>query len=206
MKDPLVKVCGITRQEDADLAASLGVHLLGFIFHPESPRFVPPEHVRRIRTTGTMRVGVFVKQTPAEILDIMQRAQLHIAQLHGGQDEAFCEQLGKMHVMKVFWPQRYGSREKLEDDLKRFAHCSRFYLLDAGLEGGGSGEHIDFAFLNGLSSPKTWFLAGGLGPHNIDAALAACHPCGVDLNSRVESAPGVKDHTLLREALRSILR
>jgi len=200
-RSSLVKVCGITRQEDADRCIALDVGLLGFIFHPKSPRNVTPEQAGAIRTPGVMRVGVFVDQAPEEVRAIMRTSDLHLAQLHGDQNRAFCEAIGKSRVMRVFWPERYATRVDLEADLTAYADCVRFFLFDAGSGGGGHGKNFDFSFLGGLKTHKTWFIAGGLGPHNILAALDSCSACGVDLNSGVESSPGVKDPDLLQTTL-----
>jgi phosphoribosylanthranilate isomerase len=196
--EALVKVCGITRQEDADYCLGIKVQLLGFIFHESSPRCVTPEQVAAIHTGEAMRVGVFVKQSPEEVLRIMARANLHMAQLHGDQDEAFCEALGKKRIMRVFWPERYEDMADLEADMERFAPWCRFFLLDAGAAGGGHGKTQDWLRLANLKRPKALFVAGGLGPQNILQVLRACNPCGIDLNSGVESAPGVKDHIKLK--------
>ncbi len=200
----MVKVCGITRQEDASTAIEAGADLLGFIFHCGSPRCVTPEQAAAINTGRVMRVGVFVKQNPGEVLEIMAQARLHLAQLHGDQDLEFCKRLGRLKVMRTFWPTRYETREELEADLEGFADHSRFFLLDSGLSGGGHGGTVDFGFLDGLRSRRPWFLAGGLTPANAAEAVSACQPCGVDLNSGVEAAPGIKDPALVRQALRCL--
>ncbi|MBL3583733.1 phosphoribosylanthranilate isomerase [Oleidesulfovibrio alaskensis] len=201
-KDALTKVCGITRQQDADLCVELDADLVGFVFHPESPRCITPEAVRAIETPGLMRTGVFVNQTADEVRLIMQRARLDVAQLHGGQDEAFCTRVGRSRVIKVLWPATYATRSELEDDMRRFAHCSRFMLFDAGTSGGGSGATLDWKWLAGTPGIKTWFVAGGLGPDTLAEAIRQCNPCGVDLNSGVESAPGIKDEARLRACFR----
>ncbi len=200
----MVKICGLTSQADADLCLRFEAGLVGFVFHQKSPRYITPEKAETINTGEAMRVGVFVDQSPQEIRDIMRRARLHIAQLHGDQDQAFCQELGKPRVMRVFWPQRYETRQDLEKDLELYAPCMRFALFDAGTAGGGHGTPFDFNFLKGLNSPKSWFIAGGLGPDNIKLALGACNPCGIDLNSGVESAPGVKDQQLMARAFQQL--
>ncbi|AGW12509.1 phosphoribosylanthranilate isomerase [Megalodesulfovibrio gigas] len=202
--DVLVKVCGITRQEDADAAIAINASLLGFIFHPASPRAMTPAKARAICTGERMRVGVFVNQTPGEILDIMDDARLHLAQLHGDQDEACCLALGRQRVMRAFWPERHANLADFEAELARFAPFCRFFLFDAGASGGGHGKSLDWAALGRLKSPRSWFLAGGLSPDNVRQAVDACNPDGVDLNSGVEAAPGIKDPAKLaaaREAL-----
>ncbi len=200
----MIKICGLTRQEDADVCGWLETSLAGFIFHPASPRAVTPEQAAAIRTGTAMRVGVFVRQSVDEILRIMEQARLHLAQLHGDQGPAFCAALGKSKVMRVFWPERYDSLRDLEADLQRYAPCCRFFLFDAGKQLGGHGAEQDWTRLKGLRSPKSWFIAGGLGPDNVLAAIDACNPCGVDLNSGVESAPGIKDHDKLKAVLRQL--
>lgn len=197
--DVMIKVCGLTRQEDADLCVELKVNLAGFIFHPASPRAVTPEQVAAIDTPDIMRVGVFVDQDVAEVRRIMDVAGLHLAQLHGDQDVEFCERLGRMRVMRTFWPERYPDRADLAAEMQRYEPVSRFFLLDAGASGGGHGRAMDFSRLKGLKPHKTWFLAGGLGPDNLMKALEDCDPCGVDLNSGVEASPGVKDPDKLRQ-------
>ncbi len=201
-----IKVCGITAQVYADMAACpaegsakmSGADCLGFIFHGPSPRNVRPEAVADIRTPEhVLRVGVFVRQDADEVQRVMRMARLDLAQLAGNQDEAFCEAVGPHRVMRVFWPERHRDApdplDALRVELDRFAGLLRFALLDAGQSGGGHGRSLDFAALDGLEPPAPWWLAGGLGPDNLSRALTSCTPFGVDLNSGVESAPGVKD-------------
>jgi len=200
-KHPLIKLCGITRQTDADACTRHGVELTGFIFHPTSPRNVTPEVAAGIGTGSALRVGVFVKQDQREVLEIMASARLDLAQLCGDNDPAFCRAVGTSRVLRVFWPERYKARAALEDDLDRFAPVMSYALLDAGLSGGGHGRHMDFSFLTGLECPKPWLLAGGLSPESLPQAMAACSPTGFDLNSGLESAPGIKDHERLSRAV-----
>ena len=147
------------------------------------------------------RVGVFAGSPLEEIRRIARTAKLDLFQLHGNEDEDFCRALGPERVIKVLWPQRC-TRPELEEAMQRFAPVCAYFLLDAGSSGGGSGTSLDWQSLADLNSPRPWLLAGGLGPHTLEQALAACSPHGVDLNSALESAPGVKDHGLIREAVR----
>lgn len=197
-KEIFIKVCGITSQHDADLCVQHDADLIGFIFHEKSPRNMTVEKVRAIETPGLMRTGVFVDQSVDEVKRIMQHAKLNLAQLHGDQDIEFCKALGKTRVMKVFWPERYATQKELEADMERFAPYSRFYLFDAGSSGGGHGKTMDWSFLAGIRGIKTWFIAGGLGPDTIKQAIMGCSPCGIDLNSGVESAPGIKSPEKLK--------
>ncbi|MGE4556322.1 MAG: phosphoribosylanthranilate isomerase [Desulfovibrionaceae bacterium] len=203
-KTVLVKVCGLTRRQDVDACLQLGVDLLGFIFHPSSPRNVDPAFPASIRDPGALKVGVFVKQSVDQVLRIMDQAGLDLAQLHGGQDLDFCRTVGPDRVIKVLWPERCADPEELQKEADRFGSvCSRL-LLDAGLSGGGHGRPLD-ALRIGQMTPKTpWMLAGGLGPDNVAQAVAQLNPSAVDLNSGVESAPGAKDIDKLRAALEAL--
>jgi len=216
----LVKVCGVTRPEDAQLCAALGADLLGFIFHPQSPRCAPPglpasPAVRDL--SGVRTVGVFVAQSLDETLALLDAGRLDLAQLHGGQDQAFCaalaERIGPERIIKVVWPEQAAGPAEFQAELDRFAPCCGRFLADAGAGGGGHGRVIGGA---GATAPETpgaldlavfprpLILAGGLRPGNLTAMLARYLPMGVDLNSGVESAPGVKDEKLLRAAFAEI--
>lgn len=209
----LVKVCGLTRQRDVDACADAGVDLCGFIFHPASPRAVTPAVAAGLHSHGMARVGVFVRQSADEVLVVMDAARLDFAQLHGGQDAAFCHRVGPERVIRVAWPQRhvdsagYADRVALEAELAGLAPHVRCFLLDAGTSGGGHGATMDWAALRGLSPGAPWLLAGGLTPDNVTSAVAACgggSMIGVDLNSGVESAPGQKDAPRVAAALAAL--
>lgn len=202
MPRPLVKVCGMTRMEDVKLCVSLGVDLLGFIFHEKSPRNADPDFVASVKTGKATKVGVFVDQTADQVIEIMDRCGLHAAQLHGDQDLNFCWQIGPDRVIRAFWPDTYGSPQALLRDLDNYSEVCGHFLLDAGGKGqGGTGRSIDFSMLQHIEIQTPWFLAGGLGTDNLRAALAV-NPPGLDINSGVESAPGIKDETKLREVFK----
>lgn len=198
---PLIKICGITNRKDADACVAAGADFVGFIFHDPSPRNMQPSAVADIATGRARRVGVFVRQSQAEVLEIMRRARLDLAQLGGDQDRSFCRAVGPERVLRVFWPERHRTRAGLADELGMFEGFAAYALLDAGVSGGGHGRAQDFGFLRGLEAPMPWLLAGGLSPDNLPEAMAQCAPAGFDLNSGLESAPGVKDAGLVRRAV-----
>lgn len=200
----IVKICGMTRSEDVELCDAAGADLLGFIFHLESPRTVAPAWVASQTPTRALKVGVFVRQGAEEIRAIANEAGLDLLQLHGGHTVEQCRELGPERVIKVLWPKRYASLALLEEDMARFAPVCRAILFDSGTSGGGHGVSLDPESLRGLKPIHPWYLAGGLGPHNLDA-MRNCGASGFDLNSGLESAPGVKDHDRVRQAL-NILR
>ncbi|QLA18791.1 phosphoribosylanthranilate isomerase [Desulfolutivibrio sulfoxidireducens] len=197
---PFFKVCGLTRPQDVTACLAAGAAMTGFIFAAKSPRRISPQAARDLPAAKALRVGVFVEQTPDEVLRIMDQAELDLAQLHGGQDVAFCRAVGPDRVIKALWPEKLGSPQAIQDAMDRFAPVCRFFLLDAGTSGGGHGRSMDFSLVAGLHAPRPWLLAGGLGPHNLEAALDAAAPDGLDLNSGLETAPGVKDHEAIARA------
>ena len=227
----LVKVCGMTREEDALFCAELGADLLGFIFHPGSPRNTTPEFPASLRLPGVRKVGLFVDQKPMEALSLMASGRLDLAQLHGGQTESWCavlaERMGPGRIIKVFWPEKAKSLEAFQAELDRYAPYCGMMLVDAGTGGGGHGRAIGSAtgggegdggkaaeILAGTKFPRPWLLAGGLNPANLPGLISRHRsagplaqgqgPVGVDLNSGVEKSPGIKDETLLRAAFAAI--
>lgn len=201
-----IKFCGMRRQDDVDTAARLGADAVGFIFHPASPRACPPD-AAALSSPGLARVGVFVEQKEEDIARIMALARLDVAQLHGAQDTAACaRRLGPERLWRVIWPGRYADAAALQAALDAEApHCAAF-LLDAGTGGGGSGCVLDWAALQGLRWPRPWWLAGGLGPDNVAAALTLCRPDGLDVNSGVEDAPGRKNREKMAAVMRAVRR
>lgn len=197
-----VKVCGLTRPEDFQFCAQAGAWT-GFIFHPASPRNISPDQAAAIETGSAVRVGVFVDQNSAEVKQIMETARLNLVQLHGGQSTDFCREIGPERIIKVFWPQRYGTQAELTADLDKYAGSAAFFLLDAGTGGGGHGRPLDLKFIRGLKSPRPWLLAGGLTAEHLRSLNPVDLPglYGFDFNSGVEEAPGLKDHQLIRAAL-----
>lgn len=205
MADFACKICGLTRPEDVDLCHDLKVDITGFIFVTGSPRAVSPPVAAAMPRGVALRAGVFAGMDVSGIKAVARQAKLDLIQLHGGEDEAFCRSLGPERIIKVLWPERLNPGE-LHRELERFAPVCACFLLDAGTSGGGSGKRLALSGLAGIVPPRPWFLAGGLGPVNLEPSLAAladfiCAPIGLDLNSGLESSPGVKNHDLVREAL-----
>lgn len=200
----IIKVCGMTKPEDVEFCDTLGIDLLGFIFHPESPRNVAPGWVATQKPGRALKTGVFVRQGVEEISSIAATARLDLLQLHGGHTVQQCRDLGPERVIKAMWPQRYATTELLLADMLLFAPVCRAILLDSGKSGGGHGTSLDQADLQRLKCPHPWYLAGGLGPHNL-TAMKFTGASGFDLNSGVESLPGIKDHDKVRSSF-NILR
>jgi phosphoribosylanthranilate isomerase len=202
-RKPLVKVCGMTRKQDIQTCIDLDVDLLGFIFHPKSPRNISPQDVPDLSGSPVRTVGVFVNQGPDEIAQILETAGLDLAQLHGDHAVEACRAIGPTRAIKVFWPMRYEGMDDLRRDMDLFAPVCASFLLDAGIKSGGHGTSLNFTGLTHLDPPRPWLLAGGLGPANIVQARG-CKPDGFDLNSGVESAPGIKDPEKIKQAMQII--
>ena len=182
-----IKVCGITRQSDLSTAMGMGAHFCGFIFHPGSPRYIAPPRAAALDSALIRRVGVFVNQNAEEIMDIMKTARI-----------------GPEKVIRVLWPDRYESVDALQREMELWADSCAWFLLDAGTQGGGHGVSLDWTSLASLSSPRPWFLAGGLSSASLNRALEQCSPDGIDLNSGVEAIPGQKSPQKLLAALKPL--
>lgn len=190
-----LKICGMRRQEDLAWAEQAGFDYCGFIFHPKSPRYVKPEQVRQLNSGRMARVGVFVEQDAGEVAEIMAAARLDLAQLHGSQSRAAALRIGPERVIRVLWPDRCADARELQAQAAEYANSCAWLLLDAGASGGGSGQRVAVAKLAGLRLPRPWFLAGGVAPDNLADIMSVCRPDGLDFNSGLEDAPGVKSKT-----------
>lgn len=188
-----IKICGITRQEDALLAEALGAYALGFVFAPTSKRRLSSLAARAIsEALGPLvvRVGVFQDQGPEEVLGTMERARLQVAQLHGAEPPEWAEAIGKHYpVIKAF--SLTGPADPSWTDYPASA-----LLLDGKAPGSGQAYPRDWARPL-LQTGKRVILSGGITPENLEEVLAL-RPYAIDLASGVEQAPGVKDETKLR--------
>lgn len=197
MNSVRVKVCGTTSVPDAVLAAEAGADALGFIFAPVSKRLVAPQVARDAGLSvgiTVARVGVFLNQGLDEVLRTAEAARLSAVQLHGGLSSLYVEQVAAYYpVLRVLRP-----ADLAEADVWR-AQPGVTLMLDAPEP--GSGRALDWAALR-ESFPAGAWLAGGLGPENVAAAISALRPAGVDAVSRLETRPGVKDAEAVREFVR----
>ncbi len=198
---PLIKICGQTHQDAVDTSMSNGSNLLGFIFHPKSPRSITAARAAKINSGLSKRVGVFVNQSADEIISIMIEARLDYAQLHGEQSLADAQHIGAARVIRVLWPERNEDMDSLQSEINRWGdHCA-YFLLDAGHQGGGHGRSLSDLPLEQLSFPRPWILAGGLHAGNIPELMQRYKPNGIDINSGIEAAPGIKLKDKMRHAI-----
>lgn len=204
-----VKICGLRQQSEIDAAKEAGAQYCGFIFHAKSPRCCSPAEAALLNTHDLVRVGVFVEQDPQTILNIMLQAKLHIAQLHGPFERMPTKEcarlMGQQRLWRVLWPEQHNTLPGLEAQMLTHSPYCAMFLLDAGQASGGSGRTLSWQDLAGLVSPRPWFLAGGLNPENALKALQACSPNGLDFNSGLESAPGRKCLSKIKNAVAQVL-
>ena len=190
-----VKICGITRLEDAELAASLGAWALGFNLWPGSSRYVEEAVAAGIARQVRRRVelaGVFVNPTLDEVAHAVDAIGLTHVQLHGDEGPSFAIETARRTGAKVIKAARVAGAADLQA-LERF-HTD-FHLLDTAVEGmrGGSGQSWDWSLAAKRRSKVPMLLAGGLTAENVADAIATVRPFGVDVASGVEASPGVKD-------------
>jgi len=198
-----IKICGITRVEDALTAVRLGADALGFIFVPASPRYIRPADAAEIikkLPPFVSKVGVFVNEAPNLVIETSRTAGIDIAQLHGDETPEYCAGF-PMPVIKVF-----SVGADFDPSVMRRYNAAG-YLLDTWdpKKRGGSGNTFDWSIAaKACGKHDTVILSGGLNPSNVREAIEAVHPYAVDLNSGVEISPGVKDHDKIKAAVSAV--
>jgi phosphoribosylanthranilate isomerase len=182
--------CGITNQADATAAIAAGANALGFNFYPGSPRCITPELAAAIETPPALqRVGIFVDETPARVEEIARAAALDIAQLHGKEElPDYPTGLPVWKAIRIIWG----------FDLSTLGGYPGDALL---LDGPVGGKPFDWQAVRGVH--RRIILAGGLDASNVGMAVKVLGPWGVDACSRIESAPGKKDHKKMNEFIQA---
>ena len=201
----LVKICGITRADDALAAVAAGASAIGFVFWPDSPRVVDPYRARAIRAAlppFVTAVGVFVNQPLDYVSGVASLVRLGAVQLHGDETPRYASQLSTP-IVKALPLNTLGER-----DLAAWPD-ETIVLLDVHdpVKRGGTGRTIDWDAAAAISARRRIVLAGGLTPDNVADAVGRVRPFGIDVSSGVEVSPGIKDHRRVRalfEALHGI--
>jgi phosphoribosylanthranilate isomerase len=195
----LVKICGITRPEDAEAAVAAGASAIGFVFWPKSPRHIDPHRARTIAAMlppFVTPVGVFVDQPLDHVNDVAGLVRLGAVQLHGDETPEFAAGVSAPVIKAVSpgradvraWPLRVRLLLDVHDPVVR----------------GGTGRTIDWTAAAAISAQREIVLAGGLTPDNVAGAIARVRPYGIDVSSGVERAPGIKDHGRLRALFEAV--
>lgn len=201
-----IKVCGLTDAQQVRQLNDLGIEFAGFNFYPRSPRYVyknmPATAIKKIRGKIN-KVGVFVNEDPDELLRTVDECGLYLVQLHGDESPRYCERISNyVGVIKVF---RLSENDNVEWKIKDFYEVADMFMFDTeSVAYGGSGKKFDWKILKGLEIRKPFFLAGGIASSDVDELKifekekVAKDLFAIDINSKFELAPGVKDIDLIK--------
>lgn len=197
----MIKVCGMRDADNIREVEMLGIDMMGFIFWPKSSRCVSqrpdylPKHVKR--------VGVFVDEDPEQVKRLAADYGLDYIQLHGQESPAYIFQLGGLHIIKAF---NIATVEDLQQT-QPYEGLVDYFLFDTkGKSVGGNGEKFNWDVLDAYQGSTHFLLSGGIGPDDVANVKAFHHPkcIGIDLNSRFEVTPGLKDINKLKRFLEQL--
>jgi len=198
------KVCGITSIEAANAIVNAGANYIGFIFYPSSKRYaltsLSLNDIAAFKPANAKKVGVFVNETTEKVLDIATKAGLDMIQLHGDEDASYCATIqAAFPVIKVF------RVSKNVPDFALFENVADYYLFDTDSAlYGGTGQHFNWEIIKKISFNKPFFLSGGIGINDVQgiqvlkAATAGKDLVALDLNSKFETSPGIKNIELIK--------
>ena len=207
-----VKVCGMTELDQVRELDEMGVEFCGFIFYPKSPRYifkrVPSTEIKKIKGKIN-KVGVFVNADPEEVLRVVDDCGLYLVQLHGDESPRVCEKISSyITTIKAF---RLSNEDNILWKIREYYDAVDMFLFDTdGIGYGGTGIKFDWNRLKGLNINKPFFLSGGISPDDYDKILDLRQDVvgkdlfSVDINSRFEISPGIKDIKLVNSFVNSI--
>lgn len=203
-----IKVCGIRSLEQMQQLQVLGVDYAGMIFYPGSKRYVgelPEEEREQFRELAIKKVGVFVNAAYETVLQAIAGYGLSAVQLHGDETDEYClELMDKVNVIKVF---RIAGQQNVDELIAPFQAVCHSFLFDTDTaQYGGSGQQFDWSILERAAIDKPFFLSGGIGLEDAEKLRSFAHPFlhAVDVNSRFEIAPGVKDREKLKRFITAL--
>lgn len=199
-----VKICGITRAEDASAAIQHGCDAIGLVFYEPSPRYVTPATARSIAAglpPFVSAVGLFVDADAEYVREVLSQVRLDLLQFHGDETPEYCRQFGVPYLKAV--------RVRPETNLLQYAAAyadAKALLLDAYMPGtpGGTGTTFDWALIP-RDFPKPIILAGGLDASNVSEAIRQCRPYAVDVSGGVERQKGIKDAEKIAAFMRGVV-
>ena len=200
-----VKICGITRVEDALEASRRGADAIGLVFYPPSPRAVTIEQaaaVVRVLPPFVTSVALFVDEAPGRVEEILSAVRIDLVQFHREETPEYCEGFGVRYIKAV----RMREGVDLGRQAERYGQAQGL-LLDSYLPGvpGGTGERFDWQRIP-AEIGRSIILAGGLSPANVNEAVTRVRPYGVDVSGGVESAKGTKDHDKIAKFMQEVRR
>ena len=206
-----VKVCGITQIEQLNQLPEVGATFAGLIFYPKSPRYV----LRHMTTsqikkeTNTNKVGVFVNASIEEVLQMVDECRLHMVQLHGDESPRYCEKIADyISVVKAF---RISVTDNVGWRIQEYMEVCDMFMFDTeGAGYGGTGKKFNWDKLKDVEVGKPYFLSGGIEPADVaklkefETKLEAKALFAIDVNSKFELMPGVKDMELIRKFIQQL--
>ncbi|VAW54042.1 Phosphoribosylanthranilate isomerase [hydrothermal vent metagenome] len=201
-----VKICGITRIEDAQLTVDAGADAIGLVFYENSPRFVSHSQAQAISQTMpafVTRVALFKDADKQTIQSTLDNVEIDLIQFHGSESVEFCEQFTLPYIKAIGMKAAQCDADYLIASAKTYS-TAKALLLDghAPGEAGGTGETFDWSSIAAINKPIV--LAGGLTAENVKQAIDTVHPFAVDVSSGVESAPGIKDKNSIAEFMKQV--
>ena len=218
-----VKICGLMQPGNVEEVCALDPDFMGYIFVPGSPRYVgeaPDPALFRIPGAGSARVGVFVDEPVTRVRKLFESCPLDLVQLHGSESPAYCRELTDAGIPLIKAIHAGGKGKALLRDTgaarirsggtnlpSDFVGVVHYLLFDSGSSGsGGSGIPFDWSLLGQMDISLPFLLGGGIGPEDAERVRRLGHPAlsGVDLNSRFELSPGIKDVKLLKPFIDAI--
>lgn len=185
-----IKLCGLSRECDIEAANALMPDYIGFVFAQKSRRYVSPERAAMLKALlnpSIKAVGVFVRELPEQVAELLKSGIINIAQLHGGEDEAYIARLRSLTDAPIIKAFRIDSAADIEAATRSSAD---YVLLDSG--SGGTGSVFDWSLIKQLD--RAYFLAGGLSINNVGEAITQLNPYALDVSSGIET-DGLKDIT-----------
>lgn len=206
-----VKVCGMTQPAQVEALEKLGVAFSGFIFYQKSPRYVlrhmTTQQIRAFKNIN--KVGVFVNANADDVISMVDECRLHMVQLHGDETPKYCEKIADyISVVKVF---RIGEQDNIEWKIRDYMDVCDMFLFDtAGSGYGGTGKKFDWNLLKDVYVGKPYFLSGGIDPDDareikkFSETKAGKALFALDINSKFETSPGVKDISKIEKFLNAV--
>lgn len=207
-----VKVCGITQLEQFEKMNGIGVTFAGLVFYPKSPRYV----LRHMTTSqikkenNINKVGVFVNAAIEEVLQMVDECRLHMVQLHGDETPRYCEKIADyISVVKAF---RVSETDNLGWRTQEYMSVCDMFMFDTeGVGYGGTGKKFNWDQLRGVEVGKPFFLSGGIEPIDVEkikefsSRQEAKALFAVDINSKFEMVPGVKDMDAIEKFVKQLI-